>query len=441
MSNILSAISGHFGKNLILGTFLPVVLFVTLSLIFVVPLFPSDWPLFKPIITLDTQGKIIAISFITIVLTGLLFNLNIPILRFYEGYPWMESWIGKWFIRRRQEQFLAASAQRLGMRILIREMKKNKKDEELISKLSAKRARVALRVNNEFPSKRSLIIPTRLGNVIRSFEEYPDRQYGIGAITLWPRLVAKIDKEYAVVVDDSRTSFDFMLNISVLSAATALLILVAGLFYFPPSSLFFSLNSTSKRLMIVFWLITILAFLLLSYVSYVGAIPRANSYGAKVKSAFDLYRTDLLKQLGYERVPKTLKEERSLWDAISLQMIYGDPPWGRDPLNEYKALSTFARSEAPFIDLEIARGVSRPEDDGTITVTIKIRNIDPKNRRGKKVVVADTLSDGLEYEWNSALVNNQGAHVVGTNPYHFKIGDMDSGAEMVLTYHAIQRKN
>lgn len=440
MTNILSAISGHFSKNLILGTFLPVVLFVTLSLIFVVPLFPPDWSLIKSIVRLDTQGKVIAISFITIVLTGLLFNLNIPILRLYEGYPWMESWIGRWFIKYRQNQFLTASAQRLGMRTLISEMKKNGKDADMISKLSARRMRAAIRVNNEFPSKKGLILPTRLGNVIRSFEEYPDRQYGIGAITLWPRLVAKIDKEYAAIIDDSKTSLDFMLNVSILSAVTALIITIAGLFYFPPSSLLYSPVSSSMSSVIAFWLITILAFLVMSYVSYVGAIPRANSYGAKIKTAFDLYRAELLKQLGYERVPKTLKEERSLWDSISLQMIYGDPPWGRDPLNEYKVHTTFARSEPPFVNFEIARGVSRPETDGTTTVTISVKNNDAKNRKVKKVIVVDTLPEGLDYEWNSAKVNNQAVHVVGTNPYHFKIGDMDSGAEMVLAYRAVSRK-
>jgi len=423
-----------------LGTFLPVVLFVTLSLIFVVPLFPSDWPLFKPIIALETEGKVIAISFITIVLTGLLYNLNIPILRFYEGYPWKESWIGRWFIKRKRDEYLSASAERLGMRVLISEMRKSGKDDGLISKLSARRSRIAQRVNTEFPSRQSLIIPTRLGNVIRSFEDYPDRQYGIGAITLWPRLVAKIDKDYAAVIDDSKTSLDFMLNISVLSALTALILSIAGLFYFPPSSLFYTPNSTSIRLIIAFWLSTILAFLMLSYVSYVGAIPRANSYGAKVKGAFDLYRADLLKQLGYERVPKTLKEERSLWDAISLQMIYGDPPSGKDPLTEYKASSTFVRSEPPFVDLEITRGLSRLETDGTITVMIKVKNIDIKNRKANGVVVIDTLPDGIDYKWNSALVNNQTAQAVGVNPYRFTIGDMNSGDEAILIYRAIQRK-
>ena len=440
MTNILSAISGHFSKNLILGTFFPVVLFVLLSLIFVVPLFPPDWPLFKPIIALDTQGKVLAISFLTIVLTGLLFNLNIPVLRLYEGYPWRESWIGKWFIRRRKKQFQAVRARRLGMRSLISELRKTRNDAELIARLTTRRRQAALRLNNEFPSKESLIIPTRLGNVIRSFEEYPDRQYGIGAIALWPRLTAKIDKEYAAVIDDSKTSLDFMLNLSILSAATALIITLAGLFYFPPSSLLYSSGSTSMRAAIVFWLITIGAFLVLSYLSYAGAIPRANSYGAKVKSAFDLYRAELLKQLGYERTPKTVKEERSLWDAISLQMIYGDPPWGRDPLNEYKISPTFARSEQPFVDLEVARGVGRPGTDGAFTVTIMVKNADVKSRKARKVVVTDTLADGLDYEWNSAVVNNQPAQVVGANPYRFIIGDVDAGVEVVLTYSVIQRK-
>jgi uncharacterized repeat protein (TIGR01451 family) len=279
-----------------------------------------------------------------------------------------------------------------------------------------------------------------LGNVIRNFEEYPDRQYGIGAIALWPRLIAKIDKEYATILDNAKTSLDFMLNISLLSVVTALIITLAGLFYFPPSSLLYSSSSAAMGYIAAYWLLTILAFLVLSYMAYIGAIPRAKAYGASVKSAFDLYRFDLLKQLGYEHLPTTVKEERRLWDAISLQMIYGDPPRGRDPLNEYKALPVYARSESPFVDLEIARGVGRLQTDGTITITIKIKNNDARNRKGRNVVVVDTLPDGLEYEWDSATVNSQAVPVVGTNPYYFDIVEIDAGAETILSYRAVQWK-
>src|SRR5262249_13251508 len=53
---------------------------------------------------LDT-GKIVGITFITIVLSGLLYNMNIPILRLYEGYPWSRSWLGSLLRRRHINRF------------------------------------------------------------------------------------------------------------------------------------------------------------------------------------------------------------------------------------------------------------------------------------------------------------------------------------------------
>jgi hypothetical protein len=94
VTNILSSISGQFSKSLILGTFFPVMVFVILAQIFVVPLLPSDWLVLRQLETLDTQWRVVVILLLAIVLSGLLYNLNIPIIRFYEGYPWQDSWIG-----------------------------------------------------------------------------------------------------------------------------------------------------------------------------------------------------------------------------------------------------------------------------------------------------------------------------------------------------------
>jgi hypothetical protein len=62
MSSIVSTISGQFSKSLILGVFLPAALFVSLSIIFLVPLFPENWPLLAPLQALDPGWKLIAIS-------------------------------------------------------------------------------------------------------------------------------------------------------------------------------------------------------------------------------------------------------------------------------------------------------------------------------------------------------------------------------------------
>ena len=415
MIPLLSTISGQFTKNLILGSFLPVVIFVILNMIFVVPMFPPDWPLIKPFLSFGTEGRLIALSFVTIVLTGLLVNLNTPILRLYEGYPWRDSWIGQRMIRSKQNQLALAKAERLGIRTLLRELSTS---DARYPALAAKRSRVALRVNNEFPSKKDLILPTRLGNVMRSFEEYPEPQYGIGAITLWSRLVAKIDKDYADGMDAAKTSADFMLNVSVLSSLSAALITIVGLYYFAP---------------ILTVLLTGLGFMAVGYLAYAGLIGRAAAWGAMVKGAFDLYRGDLLKQLGYDRPNLTLKEERSLWKTISRQLIYGDSPWGRDPLMEFRLEKTFARSAAPFVDLQIARGV-QVDTNGSMTITINVRNTNSKDKSAKRVRIIETIPNDFNYVWGSARYGGESPGVVGTNPYTFEIGDIPPREQVTLSY-------
>src|SRR5918912_3083448 len=213
MTSILSAISGQFSKSIILGTFLPVALFVILGVIFLVPLLPSDLPLFLPLQTLDTQWQVLVMALLIILISGFLYNLNIPILRFYQGYSWKDSLIGRLRKRHYEAQYYTATSRQKGLFTLL---SSSDVPADRRARLSSELERVSLLINSEFPKDQALVLPTRLGNVIRSFEDYPYRQYGMEGVTLWPRLIAKIDKDYAAAIDDSKVSFDFTINGSVL---------------------------------------------------------------------------------------------------------------------------------------------------------------------------------------------------------------------------------
>src|ERR1017187_8826566 len=105
MSSLLSAISGQFGKSLLLGTFFPVVIFVVLFYLLVLPLFPMGIEIFHPFAAIDKEWQVIATTFLTIVLTGLLYNLNNTLIRVCEGYPWQDSLPGRYCKRRQQARF------------------------------------------------------------------------------------------------------------------------------------------------------------------------------------------------------------------------------------------------------------------------------------------------------------------------------------------------
>lgn len=433
MTSLLSSISGSFSKSLIVGALLPCALFVLLGQIVLAPFLPPDWAILNPLNILDGEWQLIAPLLLIIVLSSLLYNLNVPIIRFYEGYPWKNTAIG----RRRTDHYKAErgalDARWKGMRTLLRAM--GAADPRYPIVLAEWRV-VVFKLKYQFPQIGSLVLPTRLGNVIRNFEDYPYQQYGIEAVTLWPRLIAKVDKSYAAMIDDAKAPFDFLLNSSLLSAILAFMLLIVGLYYAPP---------LDTPWLWVPWLLEVLGLASLSYVFYSFSIGRAGDWGGLIKSAFDLYRWDLLKQLGYMRMPTTMREERLLWDEISQQMIYGDTP--STPLIDYSSASSRAVPSARpgamgLFELEITRGVNTAGQGGEIVVTLRVKNVDPRRRIARQVEIVDRLPDGFDYAWGSArlLDDARGIEVSGTNPYTFCIGDLKFGEVITLIYQAIPFK-
>ena len=45
-------------------------------------------------------AAVTALTVFTLIITILLYSLNIPVIRLYEGYPWMDSWVGQWCRKR-----------------------------------------------------------------------------------------------------------------------------------------------------------------------------------------------------------------------------------------------------------------------------------------------------------------------------------------------------
>ena len=481
MTSILSSISGYFSKSLILGTFLPVVIFTVLALLLFVPYLPPDVIISSPLEGWEKEWRVIGISFIMIVISGLIYNLNIPILRFYEGYPWRSSFIGTWLRKRERTNFDSAQLRLDAMRAALRAMdtavKSKPVNTEFISEvmdnwkglvrhrrpddvtknrwfqawqeslnraqtdeitaqwqainqeLSSEYSSYRFQLKHAYPDKRSLILPTRLGNVIRSFEYYSHREYGIDSNEMWPRLAGVIPQEYAVSIDDTKNTFDFMLNSSLLSLLLSFCVLIAGLVYPAP----FVSAATA-----LWWLLKIVALVVLSYFFYRLSINRAHAWGLLIKAAFDLFRWDLLKKLGYAQLPTDRKHERALWTDISRQAIYGDRFDSR--LRGYNEPKTYpsVRSSSPNARLRITRGVKAGNNGDSLVVHVHVRNRD--SAAAPAVTILDRLSDDLDFEWGSAELSVGTLYVWGVNPYHFYIGDLKPNGEAILTYGAM-RKN
>jgi hypothetical protein len=430
MTSILSSISGQFGKALILGAFLPATVFMILWSIFIEPIAPTIQTLLQPLGLFSQDWPLIAGAFFIIVITGMLYNLNIPIIRFFEGYPWQFTYLGQRRTAHYKKMFKTAQARQDGMRTLLRAM--DPKDSSLAT-ITRYWSASGEALRNTYPNRELLILPTRLGNVIRSFERYSDEQYRMESILFWTRLVAEIDQNYAGVITDAKTSLDFMLNSAVLSAILSFSVLVFGL-AFPQ-------NTLSTPTVFAIWAIKIFIFLVLAYLFYIGAISRASAWGETVKGAFDLYRWDLLKQMGYHQTPSTLQAERQLWGNISVQMIYGDHP-DRGPLARYTdpppASLPAIWGEPASVTLSINRGMALTEDDRQLQVLLEAKNLE-NNQPVSQVILIDQVPDGYEYVWASATCQNRAVSVAGTNPYRFSIGDLAPGETVYMNYLIFRR--
>jgi len=207
---------------------------------------------------------------------------------------------------------------------------------------------------------------------------------------LWPRLVAKIDPTFAATVDDAKTSFDFMLNTSFFCALTAATVFAISL----------------SHPLVLAWhgphpfLSRSGAFLALALVFYSFAVNRAAAWGDQVRSAFDLYRLDLLAKLGYSQKPLTYQEERAIWLKISSQLLYAN---SRNTPLPYEQETMRVVLSPPEIDADVWREISAQQPNQRILVSIYVTNNDFE-RKIDLLRIIDTIPDGFKYVLDSLVV-------------------------------------
>ena len=424
MTSLLSSISGQFGKSIFLGAMFPVLIVAVLNSLLIAPLLPFGDVIQKHLEQIatgkETWGAILLV-FAVVFVTGVLYNLNIPIIRLYEGYPWQESWLGQLCMYRKKRVFAQAGPLRYSMRYLRRQLQAANPNDQQAKKLGAEQTRLARYINSELPDRQEFVLPTRFGNVIRCFERYSDVAYGIDAIIAWPRLVAKIEPGFASTIDEAKTSVDFMINCSLLCALSAMVLGGIGVCQAFPWS-FASVWHWGWRAGL---------FLALALTFYSFAIGRARAWGEQVKSAFDLYRFDLLKSLGYDRQPSTYFEEKVLWDRICVQLLYAD---SRERPIPYKATSPRVSASPAGVQLEIERTITPTAVNGVLEVRILVNNKD--SRAAQAVVLFETPPDGCKFIPDSARGIAPAADPVvrNTAPFEMVLSQISAGTQMTVAY-------
>ncbi|MCW6004796.1 hypothetical protein K1W54_09380 [Micromonospora sp. CPCC 205371] len=152
------------------------------------------------------------------------------------------------------------------------------------------------------PTQPELVMPTTLGNILRNAELHPRDRYGIDAVLVWPRLYALLPDRMASLVAAARADLDSLLVTSALALAFAVAAGGNVLAAHGPAWLFATCTA---------------AGLAVSWAGYRSAIRAAVVYGQHVKVAFDVYRNDLLQQIGLP-IPEDGAAELRCWERLGL---------------------------------------------------------------------------------------------------------------------------
>ncbi len=132
--------------------------------------------------------------------------------------------------------------------------------------------------------------PTKMGNVLASYEQYPKRRYGMESVFYWERLWLVLDKDVRQEIDSAWAPTDTLLYVSAgLSGAGALYLSLAVM-----SSLFALVGLVVLDGWSLVRDITLgVLGLALSVLFYSWSIPGHLANGEAFRSAFDLYRSKL----------------------------------------------------------------------------------------------------------------------------------------------------
>lgn len=344
------------GRSYIISSFLPASFFITIAAILFRDFVPSFIQNSFFIANAKIIEQLVLISLCSTWLGFLLYSSWFGIVRLYEGYLFMEPLYSflLWF----QEKRFDKNVEKF---MRYKELLKNKR---LTPEERRERDRLFPVVQSEmeslqiyFPQERRHLLPTRLGNVLRAYEEYSVTRYGVSGITVWPRLYQLLPNDIKIQLEERNNQFVFLLNSSLLSLIIAGVCLGLNFLLLPcwvigqyPSKAYSI--STSRYCSYVYYvngspanffqrgfqtilpheyLLIGLAFLALAYCVYRLSVFTAENMGLIVRSSFDLYRLELFEKLNRKR-PQSLKEERELWDPISEFMMVGDA-LGRKPCN------------------------------------------------------------------------------------------------------------
>jgi hypothetical protein len=321
------------GRYFTVISLVPSLLFV----LYVYGLFAAGaWPgPFEPAKALHAAGNLSIAQIVALLVAALLLGLVLHPFQFsmtqlLEGY-WGGSWIGLHLAQRRIMHYRRAvraldKAAKKAEYEWVRAVERDRTTEDRLKRESPQRRREmnaehlnkppgdpiiadylraqALRAAlRQYPDARRRMMPTRLGNVLRRYEDKAGKQYGLSIVRVAPHLNLVALPEHRAYVDDCRKGLDLGVRLCVLFAfATALSVVL--------------LVRDGA------WLFLALAPYAVSYLAYRGATSSAHAYGTALLTLVDLDRFALYEQL-HVPPPSSTKVEQER-NALLSKVLSGD---------------------------------------------------------------------------------------------------------------------
>lgn len=314
MSGILSGALGG-GRALLIGWFVPSLVNLLVLGIVVVPRL-SGFQELAGSGNVDAARPAVFVLVGTAVLGLALAALQTPLYRLLEGYL---GW-PRWLFQRGRRRRLAAKhllANRLeAASLVLREAAGTLPEEESraleryrahpvtgrFTASDAPRGPVWLSLLSErlsrFPVDDGQVIPTRLGNAIRRFEEYGYDRFRLDSQVLWHELNAAVPEPVRKQAEDARMNVDFFVCLlygHLLVAVGGCAELAAG-------------NPARP------WLVAcvIVGLPLLAVVWYRVAVVATDDWAGAVRAMVNLGRLPLTASMGLV-LPKAIEDERIMW--------------------------------------------------------------------------------------------------------------------------------
>jgi len=258
----------------------------------------------------------------SVIMAFALYSVQTYILQLYEGYVLLYRFP---FLRNAQiskAKGLLAKIATLSDQIGRLELK-NKKTNGLdvkIEKLKGEYYALAAEYDQSFPYSTDLILPTRLGNILIASETYPSARYGMDAVSWWPRLYNLLPRETKQSFESALNELYILLNFSILSVFFFILSLSAISYTI--------INSLGTQITISSELIFRYAYsgilaIICSRFFYRASLFKAGAFGNQIRSAYDLYRLQLLEQMKMQ-LPDDSVDEFYIWKNLGEFIVLRD---------------------------------------------------------------------------------------------------------------------